>query len=619
MTYLNNITTDPSGNLILFGSFTSSSMKIGSFTLLNTYTDGSAQFYLAKVSPAGSVLWAVCDGNIIKKEVSITAALILSVGSVATDTAGNIYIASSFSKKSITIGSITLTNADPSGTYNDIFVAKYSPSGALVWASSAGGTYDDYGLAITVKRTGEVYVAGAYSSPFTVGSSTLLHPSGTGKMAYIAKFSATGAPLWGEGVSAASGSFISSLATDDAGDVYATGGYRDYSLSFGPVTIVPPYTSGGVASFLVQYSPADVATWGKTSGTPTRETWNSAVAVAPCGQVWTVGEFQEDIVIGHDTLIFTPTNDPIYVAGYDFSGNILHVSSLPAGGDDQVGIACDPFNNVFVSSDYSQTIIVGPDTLALAPTIGVEAFYIAKQNPHTDTTGVRFDTTLCDNGEGITLTGNKNYATFYWNDGLVSLSRKVTASGKYTLYCITCDSVEVDTFNVNFNPYVTPSITLAGSAAYSIGGTVTITATLSGTCSNYTIHWMNKGVEFATSVTPYITYTKTAGVDSITAMIVPNCPGCYNSATSSFYKVAPSAITNLKPIQFTIYPNPAKTSLTLSANDVIEQVTITDIVGQEVRNNKYNSQQVKINIADLVPGVYFVKLNGFTVKTFIKE
>ena len=68
-----------------------------------------------------------------------------------------------------------------------------------------------------------------------------------------------------------------------------------------------------------------------------------------------------------------------------------------------------------------------------------------------------------------------------------------------------------------------------------------------------------------------------------------------------------------------IYPNPATTELTVSANAPINQVTISDLVGRAVLEHSYNSKEVHINIAALPTGVYFVKINGTEVRKFVKE
>ena len=73
------------------------------------------------------------------------------------------------------------------------------------------------------------------------------------------------------------------------------------------------------------------------------------------------------------------------------------------------------------------------------------------------------------------------------------------------------------------------------------------------------------------------------------------------------------------PHDVLIYPNPASTLLNIAASTTIDQVTITDLLGQTVFSHEYNQPRVQVHIADLPTGVYFVKINGSDVKKFVKE
>jgi len=69
-----------------------------------------------------------------------------------------------------------------------------------------------------------------------------------------------------------------------------------------------------------------------------------------------------------------------------------------------------------------------------------------------------------------------------------------------------------------------------------------------------------------------------------------------------------------------IYPNPATNWLTIqSADQPINLVAITSLVGQIVFAHAYNTTLVKINITGLAQGIYLVKINGTEVKKFVKE
>ena len=74
----------------------------------------------------------------------------------------------------------------------------------------------------------------------------------------------------------------------------------------------------------------------------------------------------------------------------------------------------------------------------------------------------------------------------------------------------------------------------------------------------------------------------------------------------------------------TLYPNPATTSLTISAKGGITLVAITNVVGQTVYTSELNNlQEADVDISVLPSGVYFVKVqlvdSYYEVRKFIKE
>lgn len=76
-------------------------------------------------------------------------------------------------------------------------------------------------------------------------------------------------------------------------------------------------------------------------------------------------------------------------------------------------------------------------------------------------------------------------------------------------------------------------------------------------------------------------------------------------------------------IDFKLFPNPSKNSLSLNTNKYIDKVIITDATGKKIREILYPaSAKVEVNVSDLTPGVYYVKvLSGEEVgiKSFVKE
>src|SRR6185369_2519560 len=76
---------------------------------------------------------------------------------ITADPAGNTYVTGDFSS-SAAFGSSSVNSAGS----RDVFVAKYSEGGDLLWVKRFGGAYDDFGEGIAVDASGNVFVTGKF-------------------------------------------------------------------------------------------------------------------------------------------------------------------------------------------------------------------------------------------------------------------------------------------------------------------------------------------------------------------------------------------------------------------------------------------------------------------------
>ncbi|MCF6349824.1 MAG: T9SS type A sorting domain-containing protein [Flavobacteriaceae bacterium] len=82
------------------------------------------------------------------------------------------------------------------------------------------------------------------------------------------------------------------------------------------------------------------------------------------------------------------------------------------------------------------------------------------------------------------------------------------------------------------------------------------------------------------------------------------------------YTSAVASVQDLEALGFSAYPNPVKDNLFLNANENIINVSIYNVIGQEVKSLQPNSLEATIDMSDLNSGAYFVKVNiGSTVGT----
>ena len=113
-----------------------------------------------------------------------------------------------------------------------------------------------------------------------------------------------------------------------------------------------------------------------------------------------------------------------------------------------------------------------------------------------------------------------------------------------------------------------------------------------------------------------VSYTKAMAVDSITAKVVSTSQSCNDSVVSTVHVASPGPSHR----GVTCYPNPVGDMLYLEAGVGIETVVITNLLGEVVIRESYvGRQQVSISTERLVPGLYFVRVNGIYADKFLKQ
>jgi hypothetical protein len=136
---------------------------------------------LARFSASGTLLWKSYLGD---AEPSVN--WIEETGDIAVDQNGNAYV---MGLCSATWGSPIRPFTD----YDDVFVAKLDPEGKLEWNTFLGGESRDKGQGIAVTGDGSVLVTGA--SPYSWGNPRHPHSKG-GTDIFLARLSSSGTLLW---------------------------------------------------------------------------------------------------------------------------------------------------------------------------------------------------------------------------------------------------------------------------------------------------------------------------------------------------------------------------------------------------------------------------------------
>ena len=246
----------------------------------------------------------------------------------------------------------------------DVFVAKYSPSGQLLWATYLGGAGDDRGYGIAVDSNNDIVVTGDTSSadfPTTGGFETE-HKGGYDP--FVTKLSASGQVVWSSFLEGSSRNmdFGYGATTDASNNIFVTG------------------CSNGNA-FVTKITAAGERQWTAVlegSG----DDWGFAIDLAPSGDIFVTGVTNSadfPAANGFDPSYNGGISDA-FIAKIDANGSPVWASFLGGVGEDRgYDVKVDAASNVYVTGytySYNLPTPGGFDRLYVAG----EAF-VAKITP----------------------------------------------------------------------------------------------------------------------------------------------------------------------------------------------------------------------------------------------
>jgi len=362
--------TDAAGNIYLLGmyslnSFSASTFSIGSITLTNTASTFSffdECYFIAKFSPAGSVLFAK---NIAIEEGG-------GRGGIGIDDSGKVYVTGNMIYM---LGGSTIIGSDTLFYSNNhtCFIAKYDSSGNPIWAKNPGGNNIS---SFSVTRSGNICYAGQYNDSLIIANDTL-----TGSGNFLVKINSNGYPVWASKIDANAG--INALACDQFENIYVSGG-MEFPVVFGHDTLTRIGPFGSSNALIAKFDSSGSFLWAHSAG-GISDDGATGIATDIYGNVWICGEMSGGDSISGYTMTFSGhileeipgSTDPMYIAEYNGCGRFINAVALKSGGDDQMGISVDTKGDLYVCGDYYGTMIFSNDTLQ-PPILGPEVFFLAK-------------------------------------------------------------------------------------------------------------------------------------------------------------------------------------------------------------------------------------------------
>ena len=240
---------------------------------------------------------------------------------------------------------------------------------AFRWAKPVGGTLDDFGYAIAVDGSGNVYTTGSFRGTvdFDPGPGThnltSMGQVELGGDVFVSKLDSAGNFVWAKQIGGAFDDNPWFIAVDGSGNVYTTG-YFQGTADFDPGAGTSNLTSMGEGDvFVSKLNSAGNFVWARRVGGPFDDA-GFAVAVDGSGNVYTSGSFQDtvDFDPGLGTSNLTSAGDAdVFVVKLNSAG--IFVWAKQMGGalaDSATAIALDGSGNVYTTGYFQDTTDFDP-------------------------------------------------------------------------------------------------------------------------------------------------------------------------------------------------------------------------------------------------------------------
>ncbi len=266
--YGNEIVVGDNNNICVVGN-TNGQMIFGSDTLFHA---DSTDLFIASYNSLGDLLWVR----------GIPGYGSAGARGVDIDIFGNTIVAGSFN------GSISIDNINFNSTsqnLNDVFIAKYSVSGSIIWAKRFGDLGDDYARGVGTDSSGNIYLSGVFSNSVNFDGNTLFASGNTD--IFLLKLTPSGNFVWIKQFGNSGTEEGCEIEVSPAGDVFITGGFSQ-TITLGSST----FSSQGFRDvFVAKIDTSGNVVWAKTAGSSTDDV-NYAIGLNSINEdICTVGTF----------------------------------------------------------------------------------------------------------------------------------------------------------------------------------------------------------------------------------------------------------------------------------------------------------------------------------------
>ncbi len=284
---------------------------------------------------------------------------------VAVGPNGNIYIVGEF-QDVVDFDPSVNTALYRSAGQRDAFLAKYSVDGTFQWVRTIGGQNDDIGYSVSVDGNGNVYIVGSFHATITVDNpSGTIEQSNGGADIFLAKFTPAGTLVWSHSIGGPGDDEAFASAVDAFGNLYI-GGYFEQSVDFDPTSGMDSKTSAGQRDAFLSKIITSTGDYGWTVifGGPGADDAITGVAGDANGNIYAAGYFGNYIALnpnGSSTKVNTKGQSDAFVVKLNSNHGYLWGYTIGGAGEDRaMSVASTGVGNIVLGGYFEQTVNLDP-------------------------------------------------------------------------------------------------------------------------------------------------------------------------------------------------------------------------------------------------------------------
>ncbi len=356
---ITSISPTSDGGYIVGGSFRSSSIKVGDYTLNNNDNYGNNDGLLIKYDSNNKVEWASSFGGSYDDAISFGGSYDDEITSISATSDGGYIVGGYFFSTSITVGNLKIEGNHSGGSNSDGLLIKYKPNEdvgskdkyVVEWATSIGGDLNDCISSVAQTSDGG-YIVGGYffSTSITVGNLKIEgnHSGGSNSDGLLIKYKPNEdvgskdkyVVEWATSIGGSGSDYVNAVSATSDGGYIVGGRFYSSSITVGENKLT---TKGNYDGLLIKYDSNNKVEWATSIGGRGSDYVNAVSATSDGGYIIggqfgssniTLGDYELKSNGGADGLLIK------YKPNEDVSSNDKYViewaTSFGGSNDDEI-------------------------------------------------------------------------------------------------------------------------------------------------------------------------------------------------------------------------------------------------------------------------------------------